>query len=132
MSYIKDSYNPFDTKLSVFIISDLLQQEIQRTFQQCFAKVKHKDPFRNARITPVENHNKGECDALEALKKKERKSKQKKHTRDVKIKLEDAFKNKKIKTMIDLDRKECNNMKSIILKRNTNINVTSCLSMKKL
>ena len=87
--------------------------------------MKHKNPFINARITAVENHNKGECDALETLKKKERKSKKKKHTRDVKIKLEDGFKNKKIKIMIDLDRKECNNIKSIILKRNTNINVTS-------
>ena len=39
--------------------------------------------------------------------------------------LEDTFKNKKIKTMIDFDRKECNSIKFIALKRNTNINATS-------
>ena len=37
----------------------------------------------------------------------------------------DAFKNKKIKTMIDFDRKECSSIKTIALKANTNINVTS-------
>ena len=40
-------------------------------------------------------------------------------------KLEDAFKNKKFKTMIDFDRKEFNSIKSIALKVNMNINVTS-------
>ena len=43
--------------------------------------------------------------------------------RDVKTKLEHAFKHKKIKTMID-DRKECNSIKSFALKVKTNINVT--------
>ena len=36
---------------------------------------------------------------------KERKSEKRKLTKDVKTKLEDAFKNKKIETMIDFDRK---------------------------
>ena len=62
---------------------------------------------------------------LKLLKRKKEHRKKKKHTRDVKIKLEDGFKNKKIKIMIDLERKECNNIKSTILKRNTNINATS-------
>ena len=38
--------------------------------------------------------------------------------------LEDTFKNIKIKTMIDFDRKESNSIKFIALKRNTNINAT--------
>ena len=54
----------------------------------------------------IENQNKEECDALEALEKKERKSKKRKLTKNIETKLEDAFKNKKIKTMIDFDRKE--------------------------
>ena len=35
------------------------------------------------------------------------------------------LKNKKIKTMIDFDKNECNSIKSIIVKGDTNINVTS-------
>ena len=61
---------------------------------------------------------------LEPLVKKERKNKKVKLTKNVKTKLEDTFKNKKIKTMISFDRKECNSIKSITLKTNANINLT--------
>ena len=48
-----------------------------------------------------------------------------KPTKDVETKLDDAFKNKKIKTMIDFDQNECNIIKSIAIKGNTKIDVTS-------
>ena len=94
ISYINKYYSPFDTKVSGFVNSDLLKQEIEQTYQQSFAVVKHDDPFRNAKITAIENQNKEECDALEALEKKGRKSKTRKLTKNVEKKSEDAFKNK--------------------------------------
>ena len=57
--------------------------------------------------------------------KKERKLKKTKLTRDVETKIEDAFKNKKIKTMIDFDQNECNSIKSIGVRGKTTIDVTS-------
>ena len=39
--------------------------------------------------------------------------------------IEDVIKNKKIKTMIDFDQNECNSIKSIIVKGDTNIDVIS-------
>ena len=124
MSDIKKYYSPFDAKVSGFVNSGVLEQEIEQTFQQHLAELKCDDSFRNAGITAIENQNKEEYNMLEALKKKERKSKKRKLSRDVETKLEDAFKNKKIKTMIDFDRKECNSIKSIALKVNMNINGT--------
>ena len=56
---------------------------------------------------------------------KERKSKKRKLTKNVETKLEDTFKNKKNKTMIDFDKKESISIKSIALKGNLNSNVTS-------
>ena len=58
-------------------------------------------------------------------RKKEKKLKRRKLTKNAETKLGDSFKNKKNKTMIDIDRKECNSIKSIALKVNMNINVTS-------
>ena len=110
--------------VSGFVNSNLLKQEIEQTFQQRLAEVKCDNPFKNAKITVIENENKEEHDALEVLQKTERKSKKRKLTKNGEIKLEDAFKNKKIKTMIDFDRKQCNSIKSIALKTNRNINVT--------
>ena len=74
-SYIKKYCSPFDTKVSGFVNNNLLEQEIEQTLQKHLAKVKYKDRFRNARIAATENQNNEECDALEALKKKERNSK---------------------------------------------------------
>ena len=104
--YIKKYYSPFDTKVSGFVNSNLLKQETEQTFQQRVTEVKYDDPFRNVKTTTKENQNKEECDALEALEKKERKSKRRKLAKNIETKLEDAFKNKTIKTMIDFDRKE--------------------------
>ena len=39
--------------------------------------------------------------------------------------MEQAFKNKKNKAMIDFDQKNCNSIKSIALKSHSNVNVTS-------
>ena len=59
------------------------------------------------------------------MKENERKSKKRKLTRDVETKLEDAFKNKKIKTMIDFDKNECNSIKSLAVKGNATVDITS-------
>ena len=39
-SYIKKYYSPFDTKVSDFVKSNLLEKEIEQTFQQHLAEVK--------------------------------------------------------------------------------------------
>ena len=106
ITYIKKYYNLFDSKISNFVNSDVLEQEIEQN------------------LNSVKNNNK-DLEALEFLKKNERKSKKRKLTSDVETKLEDAFKNKKIKIMIDFDKNECNCIKSIAVKGNTTIDVTS-------
>ena len=125
ITYIKKYYNLFDSKISNFVNSDILEQEIEQNFQQQIANVKHDDLLRSAKISSIKNHNKEDLDALESLKKNERKSKKIKFTRDVETKLEDAFKNKKIKTMIDFDENKCNSIKSIAAKGIATVDVTS-------
>ena len=86
--------------------------------------MRHDDPFRSSKINSIKNQNNKNLDALEALKKKE-KIKKRKLTKDLETKLDDAFKNKKIKTKTDFDQNECNSVKSIVIKGNTTIDLTS-------
>ena len=118
ISYIKKYYNLFPNKVSNFINSDVLEQQIEQDFQQQIAGVKHDDPFKSARINSTKNQNREDLDALECLKEREK-------IKEEKTKLDEAFKNKKIKTMIDFDKKECNSIKSIVVKGNTTMDVTS-------
>ena len=56
--YIKKYYSPFDTKVSHFVNSDLVKQEIEQIFPQRLAEVKYYDPFTNTKITAIGNQNK--------------------------------------------------------------------------
>ena len=60
---------------------------------------------------------------LEVLQKKERRSKKRKITACVETKLKKAFKNKK--WLVDIEKKHCNSIKSIALKSDSSIDLTS-------
>ena len=84
ISYIKRYYNLFDSKVSNFINSDILEKQIEQNFQQQIANVKYDDPFRSVQITSINNQ--VERDILECLKNKEKKLKKRKQTKDVEVK----------------------------------------------
>ena len=68
--YIKKYYGPFDTKVSGFLNSNLLRQEIEQIFQQGLSEVKYDNSFRNAKIKATENQNKEKAMRLRLLKRK--------------------------------------------------------------
>ena len=112
-------------KVSSFVSSEILEKNINQEFEQEIALIKDNDPFKNARITELENKKQTDIDSLDCLKQKEKKSKKRK-IKDANIQIDDVIKNEKIKTMIDFDQNECNSIKSIIVKGDTNIDVSSC------
>ena len=77
ISYIKKYYNLFDNKVSEFVNSDALEQQIEQDFQQQIAHVKHDHPFGSARKNLIKNQNKEDVDALNCLKNKEKMKKEK-------------------------------------------------------
>ena len=124
LMYIKKYYNLFDNKISGFVNSEILEKNINQEFDQKIALIKDYDPFKNARIVELENEKETSIDLLHCLKKKKEKKSKKRKIKDLQI--DDMLKNKKIKTMIDFDKNECNSIKLIIVKSDTNIDVTSC------
>ena len=87
--------------------------------------IKHSDPFKNARITELENKRQTDIDSWDYLKKKKKNKKKRKIKDNVDVRVENLLKNKKVKTMIDFENNECNSIKSIIVKGDTNIEVSS-------
>ena len=67
ITYIKKYYNHFDSKISNFLNSDVLGQEIEQNFQQQIAnKTRQSIQIRNNEFN--KNHNKEDLDALKSLK----------------------------------------------------------------
>ena len=64
-------------------------------------------------------------DALNCLKEKEKKAKKRKLTKDFEVQVSGMIKNKKIKTMIDFDKRESNSIKSIAVNSSTTVDVST-------
>ena len=124
INYIKRYYNLFDKRVEKFVRSDILQQQIQSEYEQSTSQIREDDLFKNARLTEIENTKQTSMDGLKCFIEKEKKSKKRK-IKEVNMQFEDALKNKKIKTMIDFDKNECNSIKSILIKGSDSIDVSS-------
>ena len=95
ITYIKKYYNLFDSKISNFLNSHMLEEEIEQNFQQQIANVKHDNLFKSAKINSIKSHNGEDLNGLESLKNIERKSKKRKLTRDFKKKWKTHLKTKR-------------------------------------
>ena len=82
ITYIKKYYNLFDNSVSKFVNSDILERQINQEFEQDLSTVKYDDPFRAVKIKSLELVKSEAMDALNCLKGKEKKGKERKLTKD--------------------------------------------------
>ena len=122
--YIKRYYKLCDKRVDKFEKSEILEKQIEMEYEQSIAEIREDDPFRNARMKEIENTRDSNLDGRKPFKEKEKKSKKRK-LKEVETQVENALKNKKIKTMIAFDREECNSIKSILVKGTDTVNVSS-------
>ena len=113
ITYIKKNYSLFDSKVSNFVNSDLLEKEIEQNFQQKVENIENVNLFKNAKVPTLNHQGSDDMDALECRKN----MKKRKRGRDISFKIDDTIKNKKI--MIDFDSNECNRIKLTSIKRYT-------------
>ena len=78
ITYITKYYNLFVNRVSKFVNSDVLEQQINQQFEQNISTVKHDDPYKTARIKTFESQKNEELDGLKCLKRKIKKKKKKK------------------------------------------------------
>ena len=112
--YIKKYYNLFDNNVSKFVNSNILEKQINQEFEQNLSTIKILELVKNEKM-----------DALNCLKEKEKKGGKRKLTEDFETQVSDLIKNKKIKTMIDLNKRESNSIKSIVVNSSTTVDVST-------
>ena len=71
IGYIKKYHNLFDTIVSSFVNSDLLEKQVKQDFQQQMANIRPDNPLKAARIALIKNKDKDKRDAIDCLKKEE-------------------------------------------------------------
>ena len=125
LRYIKKYHSLFDEKVKQFISSEILEQKITQDFNQEMSEIKDNDQFKNIRITEITNRRDENFDALELLKKKEKRSKKRKVKDDFKDRKTSFLEDRRIKIMIDFEENNCGSIKSLVIKGSTNVKVSS-------
>ena len=125
LSYIKRYHNLFDEKVKQFVSSSILEQKINQDFYQEISEIKDNDPFKNIRLTELQNRRDENFDALELLKKKEKRMKKRKVKDDFQDRKTSFLEDRRIKTMIDFEENNCSSIKSLVVKGSTNVKVSS-------
>ena len=121
LTYIKRYHNLFDPKIEKFVSSKVLEDHIEEEYNQNIAMIKENDPFKHLRMTELENQKLSDLDALECLKRKERKRKRRIIKDDLDLCKEKLLKDRRIQTMIDFESNNCNSIRSLAVKKKMQI-----------
>ena len=125
LTYVRRYHDLFDDKIKNFVSSNILEQNINQEFDQAVALIKDDDPFKNARIRELENKKQMDINLLECLRKKDKRAKKRNVKDDFDDRVESLLANRKVKTMINFEEDKSSSIKSLIVKGETNIKVSS-------
>ena len=125
ITYIKKYHNLFDPKIKKFVSSKILEDHIEKEYNDELFKIKDDDPFKDLRLTHLQNEKLKQLDGVECFKRQERKRKKRIKKDDFDLRSEKLLQDRRIKTMIDFEYNASNSIKSLAIKKNTNVKVTS-------
>ena len=122
LSFIKRYHsNLYDQNLRPFITSRVLMEDIEERFNNERQKIQENDKYYAAKIRSIENRRNAETEALEAFKKKEKKSHKKSGLYSFVDRLDVANKNEKVKSIIDFSDQDTASLKAFSIKKNDKV-----------
>ena len=124
-TYLKQYCSYFDSKVSSFVSADLIKQEVEEKYNDFKMKLAKDDKFYEIKLSTL---NAEKSEALEAAKNFDKKCKRQKKKRTLYHYLEreeEAYRNNKIKSLIDFDEECVSSIKSLAVKKETKVNLTS-------
>ena len=125
ITYIKKYHNLFDPQIKKFVSSKILEDHIEKEYNDELFKIKDDDPFKDLRLTHLKNEKLKQLDGVECFKRQERKRRKRIKKDDLDLRTEKLLQDRRIKTMIDFEYNASNSIKSLAIKKNTNVKVTS-------
>ena len=75
ITYIKRYHNLFDPKVQKFVSSKILEDHIEKEYNDNLFKIKGNDPHKDLRTIQLENQKLMDLDTVECLKRQEKKRK---------------------------------------------------------
>ena len=126
ITYIKRYHNSiFDSEVSPFITSQVIKEEITARYNDEIGKLSQTDPFYSARARSIENRRAAEEEALKSFRDKEKRRKQRTILKAYGDRIKDNSSSDKIKTLIDFSHQDTASIKSLGVKKNETVKITT-------
>ena len=116
-----------DQKVSQFVISDLLKQQIEEDCNNKLMKLDKEDRFYEIKLETLKTERLSSIEAAEKVDHNKRKTKRKISLIDYSERKKEALTNQKIKSLIDFDDQYSASIKSIAIQKESKIHLTTRL-----
>ena len=125
ITYINLYHNIFDEKVSDFVMTDLVKQNIEEKFNDKLMKLDKEDHFYNIKLETIKNEPLSSLESAEKIDGNKKKNKKRKNLIDYTERKQEALTNQKIKSLIDFDQEYSASIKSVAIPKDLKINLTT-------
>ena len=121
ITYINRYHNIFDEKVSDFVTTDLVKQNIEEKSNDKLMKLDKEDQFYNIKLETIKNERLSSLESAEKVDGNKKKNKKRKNLIDYSERKSEALTNQKIKSLIDIDEEYSASIKSVALQKDLKI-----------
>ena len=105
VTYLSRYFNYFDQRISDFVTTDLIKQNIEERYNDKLIKLDKEDRFYKIKLNLLNTERLSDLEAAENFEKKREKNKKRTNLVDFSVRKNEALKNQKIKSLIDFVEK---------------------------
>ena len=127
VTFVNWYHNIFYQKVSQFVISDLLKQQIEENCNNKLMKLDKEDRFYEIKLETLKTERLSSIEAAEKVDHNKRKTKRKISLIDYSERKKEALTNQKVKSLIDFDDQYSASIKSIAIQKESKIHLTTRL-----
>ena len=124
-TYLKRYYNYSDPRVPKFIMVDLIQEEIEEKLNDSLLLLDKEDKFYPIKLNSLKAERPSSLKAADNFEKKKRNSKKKLKLVDFTQRKDEAYRNQKVKSLIDFDKEYSSSIESLAVQKDVKINLTT-------
>ena len=125
VTFVNWYHNIFYQKVSQFVISDLLKQQIEENCNNKLMKLDKEDRFYEIKLETLKTERLSSIEAAEKVDHNKRKTKRKISLIDYSERKKEALTTQKVKSLIDFDDQYSASIKSIAIQKESKIHLTT-------
>ena len=125
ITYLKRYCNYFDSKVLSFVSSDLIGREIEEKYNDLLMKLSKDNKHYEIKLSMLNRKKWVFRSCWEFWQKKNKRNKKKRTLYHYLERQEEAYRNNKTKSLIDFDEKYVSTVKSLAIKKEAKVNLTT-------